>query len=101
MNYSDLKSIKDNTQLLPWKDRGKSFSEGIFIISKYTNSDFPSLFLENISTFHDEHLQIAYGDITEMLHNNLTEQDAKRLFELGWFIGDGVGVIDNYFKLIL
>jgi len=99
MNYFELKHIKDTTQLLPWRDRQKSFSEGIFILSKYIHSDFPNLMID--TSKNSDRIDFCYADITEVLENGLTEEDAKRLFQIGWYIDDGILIDDNYFKLIL
>ena len=103
MNYFELQKIRVGTELLPWKDRSKSFSEGVFIISKYLSSDFPNLHVDRLPTKNPEHdyLVILYGDIFEILENGINDHDAQRLFELGWYIDDGIGEDDKYFKFLL
>jgi len=101
MNYFELNRISNGTKLLSWKERSRSFSEGVFILSKYMTSDFPNLHVVQQSKADPGHIQILYGDITEILENGLTEEDAKRLFELGWSVDGGLNVEDNYFKFIL
>lgn len=100
MNYYEIKEIRARTGLLPWNQRKKSFSEGIVILSKYLSSDYPNLQVLDSRTDNSS-LYIYYGDVSEVLENGMSEEDAIRLFQLGWDVGDGVSVYDNYFCLIL
>lgn len=86
MTFFDLKHIFDKTELLPYSERVKGFSEGVMIIAKYVQSDFSNTDAEIISDHNGyKHFQLWYGDLDELLPV-ITENDAKRLFELGWHL---------------
>lgn len=102
MNYPQLKKIFEETPLLKWADRSKSFSEGIAILSKYCYSDFPNLHVtKQLSRVVEEEYDIIlYGNIPEIL-DEIAEEETKRLAELGWIITEGLDEFDNYFKFRL
>lgn len=96
MTYQELVQVFKTTELLPYDERLKSFSDGVLIIAKYLKSDFANTHIEIISKF-DAHFKILYGNIEEFL-DELTYEDAYRLAELGW---DYPKFEDTHFSLIL
>ena len=90
MTYTELKQIFDNTQLLPYSERIKGFSEGVHIISQYLASDFANTHCKVLSDYNGvQHFQMLYGDLDEMLPE-MNFEDASRLAELGWSLPQNI-----------